>query len=116
MGELEAALAEGNLIKSLIALVKCGVCGQRYQIDNVSILGHSHDLWYLKALCSACHTQSLVAVVIKEDKLPQVITDLTEMELDKFRDAGVLTADDLLDMHNFLKKFSGDVSQLFNQR
>lgn len=113
-GGLETALVE-DLIKRLIASIKCGVCGQRYEVDNISILGHRQDLWYLRALCSACRTQSLVAVVIKEDRLPEAITDLTETELDKFRDAGVLTADDVLDIHDFLKDFSGDFSQLFYQ-
>jgi len=112
---LEAELAEESLIKSLIALVKCSVCGQRYKMGDISVLGHSQDLWYLKAICSVCRTQSLVAVVIKEDGLPEVVTDLTGKELDKFRDAGVMTADDVLDMHNFLKEFSGDVAQLLNR-
>lgn len=104
-----------DLIKRLIASIKCGVCGQHYGVANINILGHRRDLWYLRALCSACHTQSLVAVVIKEDRMPEAITDLTETELDKFRDLGVLNANDVLDIHNFLKDFSGDFSRLFNQ-
>lgn len=104
-----------DLIKRLIASIKCGVCGQHYGVANINILGHRRDLWYLRAFCSACHTQSLVAVVIKEDRMPEAITDLTETELDKFRDLGVLNANDVLDIHNFLKDFSGDFSRLFNQ-
>ena len=106
---------EESLIKRLIASVKCGVCGQRYGLENISILGHRQDLWYMGARCSACRTRSLVAVVVKEDRVREVITDLTDTELDKFRDIGVLTADDVLDMHNFLKEFSGNFSQLLNR-
>ncbi len=113
VSELEAELVEESVIKRLIASIKCGVCGQRYAVGSVSILGHCEDLWYLKALCSACRTQSLVAVVIKEDGLLEPVTDLTEAELDRFRDIGVLTADDVLDTHNFLKDFNGEFSQLF---
>ncbi|GAH09866.1 unnamed protein product, partial [marine sediment metagenome] len=40
-----------------------------------------------------------MAAVIKEGKKPEVITDLTEVELDKFRSADKLTADEVLDMH-----------------
>ena len=94
---------EESMVKRLIASIKCGVCGQRYAVNSVGILGHCENLWYLKAHCSACHTQSLVAIVIKEDGLPEPVTDLTEEELDKFGDTGVLTADDVLDAHNFLK-------------
>ena len=107
---------EETVIKRLMASVKCTVCGQRYETDNISVLGHQEDLWFLRVLCSTCHTQFLVAAVIKEDKEPKVITDLTEAELDKFRDAGVLSADDILDMHGFLKDFDGDFSRLFSQQ
>jgi DNA-directed RNA polymerase subunit RPC12/RpoP len=106
---------EESLIKKLVASVKCGVCGQRYELGNINILGHRQDLWYMGARCSACHTRSLVAVVVKEDRVREVITDLADTELDKFKDMGVLTADDVLDMHNFLKEFSGDFSQLLNR-
>ena len=108
-------MVEESLIKRLIASVKCSICGQRYELENISILGHRQDLWYMGARCSACHTRSLVAVVVKEDRVREVITDLTDTELDKFKDMGVLAADDVLDMHNFLKEFSGDFSQLLNR-
>jgi len=100
----------------LMASIKCSVCGQHYEVDSINVLGHSQDLWFLRALCSACHAQCLVAAVVKESEMLEVITDLTEAELDKFRNESGLTADDALDMHNFLKDFKGNFSQLFSQR
>ena len=105
---------EESLIKRLMASIKCGVCGQRYEVDNINVLGHEGDLWFLRAFCSACHTQCLVAAVVREGRAPEVTTDLTKAELDKFRNVGVLTADELLDMHSFLKDFDGDFSRLFS--
>ncbi len=84
-------------------------------MNKIDVLGHQGDLWFLQAFCLACQARYLMAAVIKEDRVPEVITDLTEVELDKFRNVGVLTADDVLDMHNFLKGFDGDFSQLFSQ-
>jgi len=109
-------LVEENLIKKLMASIKCGICGQHYEVDNVGVLGHQQDLWFLSAFCSACQTRCLVAAVVTEDRVPKVITDLTEAELDRFRNLNTLTADEVLDMHNFLKDFHGDFAQLFNQR
>lgn len=109
-------MVEENLIKRLMTSIKCGVCGQRYGVDNIDVLGHREDLWFLRVVCRSCHTQALVAAVVKEDRLPEVITDLTEAELDRFRDVGVLTADDVLDMHNFLKDFGGGFFRLFSQK
>ena len=104
---------EEALIKRLMSSIECGVCGQHYEADSVDVLGHQGDLWFLKALCSACHTRCLVAAVIKEDRVPKAITDLTGAELDRFSNMSGLTADEVLEMHNFLKDFDGDFSRLF---
>ena len=106
---------EEGLIKSLMASIKCGVCGQRYEVDNINVLGHHEDLWFLSASCPACHSRCLVAAVIKEGRVPEVTTDLTQAELDRFRNVGRVTADEVLDMHNFLEDFNGDFSWLFSQ-
>ena len=106
---------EEGLIKRLMASIKCSVCGQRYEVDNINVLGHHEDLWFLSALCPACYARCLVAAVIKEGRVPEVTTDLTKAELDRFRNAGRVTADEVLDMHNFLEGFDGDFSRLFSQ-
>jgi len=101
-----------SVIKKLMSSIKCAVCGQRYEEDGIKILGHQEDLWFLGVSCSVCHTRCLAAAVIKEDKAPQVITDLTGADQGKFRNVDRLTADEVLDMHNFLKNFDGDFSRL----
>ena len=105
-----------DVIKDLMASMECDICGERYGVDNVDIISHEEDLWFLRVICPACQTQCLVTAVIREGRMPQVITDLTEAELDRFRDAGVLTADEVLDVHNFLEDFDGDFSRLFGQK
>ena len=104
-----------SLIKKLMASMECGVCGQHYEVDNIEVLRHEEGLWFLRVGCVACHIQYLAAVVIKEGEAPEVITDLTEAELDKFGNMDKLTADEILDMHNFLKDFDGDFSRFFKQ-
>ena len=107
---------EEELVKRLMASIKCAVCGRRYEEGNINALGHHDDLWFLSAFCPACHTRCLVAAVIREDKAPELVTDLTEVELSRFKDRDVITADEMLDIHNFLKSFNGNASQLFSQR
>ena len=116
MSGLEVELVDKSLIKRLLASVKCGVCGQHYEVDNIDVLGHQEDLWFLRVFCSTCRTQYLVVAVIKEGRVPEVISDLTEVELNKFRNVDVASADEALDMHNFLKNFDGDFAQLFSQK
>lgn len=104
-----------GFLKRLVATIKCGVCGQRYEGENVKLLGHYGDLWFLSVYCSACQSQGLVAAVIKEGKLPELITDLTEEEYDKFREIDEVSSNDLLDIHNFLRDFDGDFSYIFSK-
>lgn len=106
---------EESLIKRLIATIKCGNCGQNYREDCVDVIKHIEELWFLKVSCSYCGVKSLVTVIIRKDEKPEVITDLTEAELEKFRDMDVVGEDDILDMHNFLKAFDGDFPRLFRR-
>ena len=104
---------EREFIKRLVTTIKCGVCGQPYGGENVRFLGQRDDLWFLSVSCSACGSQSLVAAVIKEGESPQLLTDFTERERVKFRDLEAVGADDVLDVHLFLKSFDGDFAHLF---
>lgn len=109
-------MAEDDIIKKLMTSVKCTICGHYYKVDDTNVLGHREDLWFLKSHCSSCNSHCLVVAVIKEGRAPEVITDLTEAELDKFKGMCLLTGDDVLDMHNFLKDFCGDFCRLFVQQ
>ena len=102
---------EERLIKRLMASMKCESCGQHYEVYNIDVLGHREDLWFLRVHCSACHTQCLVAAVVKESRMSEVVTDLSEIELDEFKD-NVIETDDVLNMQNFLKDFDGNFSRL----
>ena len=69
-----------RFFKRLLSNIKCGFCGKRYEASNISVIGHQEDLWFLSAWCSSCHSQALVAAVVREGEVAEVITDLTEKE------------------------------------
>jgi hypothetical protein len=104
---------EERLIKKLMAKIKCESCGQHYEAYNIDILGHSEDMWFVKVLCATCHSQCLVAAVVRKEKAPAVTTDLTEEEL-KANNDSTIEVDDILDMHRFLEDFDGDFLRLFS--
>jgi len=105
---------EENLIKKLIASIKCGSCGQPYEESRIDIIERSDELWFLKVVCASCHVRCMVAAIIREDKKTKV-TDLTEAETDRFKEMEIIGEDDLLDMHDFLKDFDGDFPRIFRQ-
>ena len=104
-----------NLVKRLMTSTECAVCGRHYRVDDVSVLGHEGALWFLTVSCSACDAQYLVAAVIGEEGVPEAVTDLTEAEQDRFERVRVVTADEVLNMHEFLRSFDGDFYRLFGQ-
>ena len=106
-------MVEEGTIKKLMASAKCSACGQGYETGNIDVLGHHEDLWFLSVFCPECGARYLVAAVVGEEKVSEVITDLTGAELKKFRGASGLTVNEVLDMHNFLNDFDGDFSGLF---
>ncbi len=105
-----------SLIKRLIASIKCGSCGQNYQEDNIEVIEHNGELWFLKVSCSSCHVRCMVAAIIRENARPEVVTDLTEEEVEKFKKLDSIRDEDLLEMHGFLKDFDGDFPRLFRKK
>ena len=103
-----------NLIRRLVSTIKCSVCGEGYEGANVRVLGHDDDVWFVSAHCPTCGSHSLVAAVINEGPIPELTTDLTEDEFDRFSEAEEITTDDVLDIHALLKEFDGDFIALLS--
>ena len=76
-------MQEENL-KRLMASIECSSCGQCYEEGNIDVLGNYEDLWFISVFCISCRTQYLVVVVVAEDKVAEVISDLTKAESNKF--------------------------------
>ncbi len=107
---------EEGLIKRLMSSIKCSSCGQHYEAYDIDVLGHNDDTWFLRVHCSSCHTQSLVAAIIKETRMSKVTNDLTEVEMAELHYSDLVSADDVLDMRSFLSSFDGDFSHIFEQK
>lgn len=106
---------EERIVKKLMTSVRCTSCGQNYEMRDVKILGNHQDLYFLQVSCSSCHSHFLITAVIN-DKSPDIISDLTNAEFTKFKNAGALNTDDVLDMHSYLKEFNGDFCGLFGSK
>ena len=102
-------------LKRLFAKVSCGVCGKKYDMSNIKILDQEDGLWVLSVYCNSCGTQGLVAAVVQEGNITDVVTDLTESEYAQFVDKGLVGMEDVKEMRNFLKDFDGDFRSLFSE-
>jgi len=93
-----------------MSAIRCSKCGCSYEPKSVHILGHEEGMWFLRAFCSACSSESFMAAIIEEKAGKELVVGLARPEMIINHDA--LTSDDVLDMHNFLKEYNGDVYQL----
>jgi hypothetical protein len=107
---------EDRIVKKLMTSVKCSKCGQNYLASDVKVLGNHEDLWFLQVTCSSCCSRYIITAVINKDNNPEFVSDLTDTELARFKNTPSLSADDILDMHSFLKKFDGDFSKLLGYK
>ena len=97
-------------VKNLVANFKCNGCDQHFEPDNADVVAHNGDLWVFAVYCPSCQVKSLLAAVIKEGGVPEVVTELSEEE--QARLSTPVCSDDLLDLHLFLRDFDGDFSFL----
>ena len=106
-------MIEEHLIKKLLSIIKCSVCGQPYESGGINVVGHKSDIWFIKVNCMACQSRALVAIKVDEERI-KPISDLLSDEQERFVDYSKLSADDFLEMHQFLNTFNGDFKALFH--
>ncbi len=104
---------EEEIVRQLLTSIKCGVCGQGYELANVNILGKQDDVLFIQVVCSSCYTQCLVAIMLGDHAFAKAVSDLTDKEFDKFSTFGPLSSNEELDMHYFLNGFDGNFMKLF---
>jgi hypothetical protein len=110
-------LAGEDLVKQIMTSLKCEVCELPYEEENICILGFIGETWIIQINCRGCHSQSLVAVSVGRSDSPAAkdhpyLIDLKPNEVVEFKYI-IITNDDLLDMHNYLAEFEGNISQLW---
>jgi hypothetical protein len=105
---------EERYVKEMVvaSIGNCVACGRSYDTESVTVLGHQDDLWFLMVVCRGCSSHGLVAALLKENT-PAVVTDLTDDDRIRFQQAPTVSADDVLEVHEFLREFDGDFASLF---
>jgi hypothetical protein len=111
--ESDESYNKHELIKHLIASIPCAVCQHHYEPGDVQIVDHRGEIWVMAVKCNHCGTQGLIFAMIKEGEKPEIVSELTAREWAKFREMPQIDADDLLDVHEFLRDFEGDFVSLF---
>ena len=108
--------AEGWLTSEL-ASFGCAACGQAYGRGHIHLIAQREQLFFVDLSCPHCGSQAVAIVTIEIDG---ATATLEGGELVRAHDAPAATAlegppisaDDVLDAHEVLTGFDGDIYQL----
>lgn len=111
---------------------RCGICHHTFVPDDVHVVSRKPAMWTMVVECDECHARSFVAAVLEDGdprEAKDALHDLTRSEASREDAIGVLgrdddgfdaapalpvvTTDDVIDTHEFLRDFDGDFAALF---
>ena len=100
----------------LAYILKCPVCGHRYTPDQTQIIdsGEDHPFATRNLLvhtdCNKCKSSVVFSIAIDGPEIFSIgmVTDLTSQDTSKFKNAGPISSDEVLALHESLSGFDGD--------
>jgi hypothetical protein len=94
----------------------CAVCGASFPPERIRVLAQREDLFFVDLDCPGCGSGAVAIVTIEVEEdgprlEPDGLSDLRPFGHDP--DAVPVSASDVLEMHDFLRRFDGDFHRLF---
>jgi hypothetical protein len=100
-------------LDGVFGTVRCANCGATYGRDSIAVVGNRDEYWFVRCSCESCGTQGLGVVIVK--RVPEgppgterPLTAVAESE-------DLLRVDDVLEAHELLRDYVGDVHGLFEK-
>ncbi len=87
----------------------CNVCGTNHSRSDIRVLGKLESAWIVRVVCSKCQTSFKLLVVV-DDKRAAVSPVKEEPERPR---RPAVSLDEVIDAHEFLSGYEGDVRSLF---
>jgi hypothetical protein len=84
-----------------------------FQREQVRLAARHEQLWIVSVRCSLCRNQQVFWIALKEEAAENVLRDVVHHDDPEPAEMDPVTADDVLDMHEFLQAFNGDFQRLF---
>jgi predicted RNA-binding Zn-ribbon protein involved in translation (DUF1610 family) len=107
-------------LRTQLTTFTCPACGRRYRGSKMRLLAEREGLYFVDLDCSRCgsHTVAIVTVELDESEVTIEVSDVVgEDEIDHLGEplpvgAAPVTADDVLEMHQFLSGYQGSLDEL----
>ncbi|HBG82015.1 TPA: hypothetical protein DDW69_04245 [candidate division CPR2 bacterium] len=94
-----------KILEKLKSTLKCPLCGKAYDKNEIKYLGTFNFSYLLEMNCQHCDLAVMATVIMNPQKNK---LDLIRGELKKFEEAEEISADELIELHEFLDKFDGN--------
>jgi|ERR1051326_3655473 hypothetical protein len=123
--------AQERLIRRLFTTQHCNHCHSAYEEESVTVLARRSEVWMVMVSCASCGRKGIFVVsfpgstrserrktILEAEALGEgalteaVLADESPVAAGTSPDSPV-TADDVIDMHLFLKRFDGNFAALF---
>jgi hypothetical protein len=100
-----------SLIQSFFSQMRCNFCSHSFEPDDIQLLRQEDGIYIVNVFCNHCGTQNGVAMVGVE--VPSGAPyfedpELTPAELERLAEFEPITADDVLDAHQFFNNLDSD--------
>ena len=89
----------------------CSVCGTSHERSEIRALGKIEFAWIVRVTCSQCQTAFKLLVVVGEENAAA-----SSVAQDRPQQRPAISLDEVIDAHEALKDFRGDVKVLFGRR
>ncbi len=110
-------------LRAQLTSLGCGSCGRSYRTGQIRILAQREELFFVDLGCQSCGTRAVAVVTIQpaEDDAPVHVHlgeqgVVVDQAVDRPVHSGpVVSADEVLDMHEFLAAYEGDIETLLGR-
>lgn len=100
-------------LDGVFGTVRCANCGVVYGRDSIAVVGNRDEYWFVRCTCQACGTQGLGVVIVKRVGDAPAAATQPDLALTEHEDA--MRVDDVLEAHELLRDYSGDIHGLFEK-
>lgn len=101
-----------NILRRLREQAKeydCSVCGANHAGSEIRLLGRLEAAWIVSVTCARCETK--FKLLVRVDRERTSLAPIAERPTRSRRPA--ISLDEVIDAHEFLEQFDGDVRALF---
>lgn len=102
-------------LRYLAENVRCASCGEAYHLEDLHVLGHQDEVWFVAVSCRKCETRGVIFAMVHEGELPAKwdwAEELTEEERERFAALPRIGVGEVLAIRRHLNDFQGDMYEL----